>query len=718
MAMFGAATPSGSGLNLNPGPMPPSNGMGGTGPTSMNGVVAMGNKALDEEARREAEDRQNTPEIQSLVSYVRKCWQQARDHKRLTVEQTLLSSLRQRKGEYDPDKLEKIRQQGGSEIYMMLTSNKCRAASSWLRDALLGQQGERPWSCEPTPVPDLPPDIAEQVKGQAQGIVQQAMQAGYMPQPGEAFALAQSMKDQAMQAVKEEARRRADRMADKMEDQLEEGGWFEAMNDFIDDLVTFPVACIKGPVIRKRRKLDWEPGPNGTYTPMVTEKLVPEFERVSPFDIYPSPDSTGPEDGYFIQRHKLLRQSLLALKGVEGYDSAAIDMVLENYYAQGWQEWIYGDTERAVAEGRSLPFLRQNMDSRIDAIQFWGAVNGRLLLEWGMDEKKIADPTDDYEVELWLINSTVIKCVLNEDPLRRRPYYVTSYAKQPGGFYGNGVPEIIADVQAVCNATARALVNNMGIASGPQVAVVTPRIAQGEELTQMYPWKIWQFNEDTSGTNRPPIEFFQPNPMVADLMAMYEKFETKADDYTGIPRYMVGGESPNIGRTSSGLSMMMQNAGKSIKQVVSNVDQDIFAQMLQRMFDFNMRYSDDPDLKGDISIVVRGANHVVAKDTIQMRRNEFLQVTANPIDMQIIGAEGRATVLREVAKGLELNTDKIVPDAEMMKIKAAMINQQMAAQQAAGPGGAPGQSAATPLRQTNSSTPSGAVHTPAQDVAQ
>ena len=44
--------------------------------------------------------------------------------------------MRQRNGEYEPDKLAAIQAQGGSEIYDV-NQVKCRGAESWLRDILL-----------------------------------------------------------------------------------------------------------------------------------------------------------------------------------------------------------------------------------------------------------------------------------------------------------------------------------------------------------------------------------------------------------------------------------------------------------------------------------------------------------------------------------------------------------------------------------------------------
>jgi hypothetical protein len=231
------------------------------------------------------------------------------------------------------------------------------------------------------------------------------------------------------------------------------------------------------------------------------------------------------------------------------------------------------------------------------------------------------------------------------------------------------------------NAASRALVNNMGIASGPQVVVNVDRLPPGENITQVRPWKIWQVTNDPIGQNAgSPIAFTQPSSNVQELMGIIRAFMDLADEWSGIPKYLTGDAPGGAGRTASGLSMLMSNAGKSLKQVIANIDHSVLKPMLDRQYYWNMRYGDDPEMKGDINIVVRGANALVAKEAAQVRRNEFLAATANPIDMQIVGIEGRAQVLREVVKGLDMDTDKIVPpQGTISKGVANLLAQQTAA---------------------------------------
>jgi hypothetical protein len=493
-----------------------------------------------------------------------------------------------------------------------------------------------------------------------------------------------------MHNVMEEAKFKVKQMENKMEDQLIEGGFITAFDSFIDDITTFPCAFLKGPIVRRKPTMKWNQNALSGYQLEIVDDLVLEWERVDPFMIYPSPASTGINDGYLIERHKLRQLDLEEMIGVEGYDDDAIRQVIEDYGRGGLQEWLIVDSTKAQAEGRSTTAVMQNSEHLIDAIQFWGMVSGQMLRDWGLSDTEVPDITKQYPCEAWLIGSYVIKASLNYHPLGQKPYYKASYEGVPGTFWGNSTYDLIKDCQDMCNSATRALANNMGIASGPQVWVNVDRTPQGEDITQMYPWKIHQVTSDPMGSSAAPIGFFQPNSNAQELMAVYEKFSILADEYSGIPRYMTG-SSPTggAGRTASGMSMLMGNANKSMKQVVANIDNSVMTPLLERLYFYNMKYSEDNELKGDITIVARGSNSIVAKETAQVRRNEFLQATANPIDMQIMGIDGRATLLRETARQLDVNPDDVVPPREKLRV-AQQIQAMMQAGQPPMP--APGMS--------------------------
>lgn len=647
---------------------------------------------IEAESKRMAVAQQAQPVIVGLAAHVSKRWQVARLAKR-ELEERMLQCLRQRNGEYDPEKLADIQAQGGSDIFIQLTSVKCRAATSWLRDTLLGTGADRPWSLEGTPIPDLPPNVVEGLKAQmATQLMAMYTNGGEPPDEQTLQAAAEEMRDAAMRQMKEESSRRIDRMANKMEDQLVEGGFHAAFNEFLDDIATFPYAVMKGPVKRRRSSLKWV---NNTLQPV--EEIRNEWERVDPFMLYWAPWSWNLGDGFIIERHKMTRDDLEALIGVEGYSDAAIRSVLDDFTQGNLKEWLWSDSAKATAEGKNLTYALHT-DDLVDALQLWDSVQGKTLLEWGMSKEEITDPAKSYACEVWLIGNTVIRAVLNYDPLKRKPYFLTSYENLPGSVDGKGVADLCRDSQNMVNAAGRSLANNMGISSGPQVGVNISRVSAGEEITQMYPWKIWQFQASEYNDGSAPISFFQPNSNAVELMTVFEKFASRADEDTMIPRYMTGEHTPGVGRTSSGLSMLISNAGKGIKQVISNIDQNILIPILERLYQDNLRYSKDPDLMGDVQIVAKGAQSLVIKEAEAVRRNEFLSLVLNsPVATQIVGMSGVAELIRDAARNLNGNVDRIVPDShqittiEQQQQTIQQLQQQLlavtgAAQQASGQG--------------------------------
>jgi hypothetical protein len=383
---------------------------------------------------------------------------------------------------------------------------------------------------------------------------------------------------------------------------------------------------------------------------------------------------------------------LADLIGVPGYDEDAIRKVLE---IGNGQSWINEDVELIKDEEERKYYSYMRPTEVYDALEFWGKVSGKMLREWGMTEEDVPDDAREYDANVWVVGNYVIKAVLNYDPLGEKPYTKTSFIKCPGAFWGKGIPEIIEDLQGVCNAAARALVNNMGIASGPQVEVNLERIPANEDITALAPWKVWQVLNDPAGSSAPAVRFSQPDSRAAELVAVYEKFSKLADDHSGIPAYVYGDLNvQGAGRTSSGLSMLMGAAGKGIRQVVMHIDADVVKPIVLRQFVYNMRYDEDESIKGDVEVIAKGAINLAVKETVNVRRIEFLNATANPIDAEILGRDGRATILREVAKGLQMPVDEVIPSREKAAQQgrlqaAAMAQQQQAAPTPTAPDGSP-----------------------------
>ncbi len=638
-------------------------------------VVNNSQIAESQKALADAKKASETVQYTELAGYIRTSFEVMKRHRNDGAagwSERLLNAMRVFNGVYDAQKLAEIKEFGGSTVYARIIAMKCRGAHALLRDVYLSPQ--RPWALDPPADPDVPPEIQKAI---AMLIESEVAGTGAPPDVNMIRDRTMQLMEAAKMAATKQAERRAKMAEDKIEEILENGNFYTALSDFLVDLPLFPFACLKGPTVRIVPTVKFE---NGQVKISNDPRLF--WNRVSPFDVWWTPGVNDIEDGDMIERSRLTRADLNDLLDLPGYNHDAVRTVLDEYGQGGLNDDIdTTDSERAAHENRENPNM--NRSNLINCLEFHGNIQGKMLIQYGMEG--IEDELRDYFVQAWLIGRHVIKVQMSPSPRKRHPYFITSFEKVPGTPVGNGLPDILNDIQDVCNATLRSLVNNMSIASGPQVVVNYERLHSSEDGQNLYPWKKWMVTSDPMGNQtQQPISFFQPNSNAQELLGVYQKFTEMADELSAIPKYLSGEGAGGAGRTASGLAMLMGNASKILQTVASNVDRDVVSKLLQQLLDMIMMTDATGLLSGNETLRVMGVTVAVQKETQRARQIEFLQATANPIDAQIIGPR-RANILRAVASTIGMDGDQIVPSDD--EIKQAMA----AATQGAptGPDGAP-----------------------------
>ena len=642
-------------------------------------TLVMNNDQLDRytEKTQGQSSEENQPLISGLVSHVAKCWTANKTAKQ-PIEKILLQCLRMRNGEYEPEVLERLRQQGETDpIFMMIPDIKCRAAIAWIKDVLL-PSGEVPAHFQPTPIPELPPEMIEYAKSKATKALQQKiMEMGITPQelaqdPEQVQEIMLQVRDEVRIEVDEMAMEDADQMTKEVNDEMIEGNWYQAMDDFIDDFVTYPTAFMEGPILKRKRVLTWKPGPDGKSVPEIITKTVKEYQWLSPFDAYPSSGAKTLNDGNLILHKRMSPKNLQEMIGVDGFDDDAIRQVLDLYAVGGLREWLSVDSSRDYLEDHHNEM--GDGEPKIDVLKFFGDVPGKLLLEWGMEEEKVPDPLMTYPTIIWKIGNFVISARLNPHPLGKRNVYKASFIKKNGSIWGRGIPQTMKDISRICNSSARALIRNMGISSGPMGWMIEDKMHAGQD-TKMFPWKMWKFTSEQtgggSGQRNLPMGFFQPQIVVQPLLAIYEKFFDQASEVTGIPAYVTGSEKiGGAGQTATGLSMLMNAASKGLRASVIHIDQGVTKPSWEEHWLYIVLNEPDRAI-GDAKIVARASDYLMQIEQLQMALADALQLSNNPVDMEIIGLEGRAEMLREYYKRLRIPVNKIVPDRNAIITKSA-----------------------------------------------
>ena len=637
------------------------------------------------------EPKEENQVIKKLAVHIHNVWQQnQRDNKQVRLD--MVNTLRRVRGEYEPTKLTAIRAFKGSEAYIRSSENKARSADSWIKDIYRGDT-DLPWSLEPTAVSDLPDQTQEQIAQDtriyAAQVEQQLLASGQIIDPQQISRMMneyyQENLDKAKKDLQKEAKERCKRAELLIRDQNQEGGWNNAFKEFLFYFIRLKAGIIKGPVLTKKKKQTWVASEQG-YVLETTDTLVTDVYCVSPFNFFPSKGMRTINDGDVIEIHELSKQAIADLIDVPGYSNDEIRAVLDKYAKGSLKgKWFTIEDETAVKQvtkeknltHQTHPPTQNNADLSSDLIlaqEFWGTVPGKLLIEWGIEGN--IDPAVQYQTNCWKIGDHVIKAVINPDNLGRKPYHVTSWAKNPEWIWGEGLFDIAAPIEDALNAITRALINNIAIASGPMCEVDKDRV---DNKSPIYPWRQIESTSMQMKNEGPAVVYYQPQMHAGELIAAWQFFGKLLDEMT-VPAYAQGASQSGVtAGTATVFTQLLAAASRSIKAVVANIDDDILTPYLQMCYDYIMKFTEDDTVKGDARIVAKGVAGLLAKEQQAQRKVEFLQVTANPLYSQILGEKNLGSMLAQIAKSNDIE----LPDMDRLEgsdTVSALVQQMLMAQ--------------------------------------
>lgn len=582
----------------------------------------------------------------ALAAEVMKNFGFARDQRQTTgVDERIIRALRRRRRQYDPEDLELVA--GSANIYIPVIDLKCRAALSWMTDILANAE-EQPWTMEPTPNPEIPQRIREVV---IDNLKQEVLASG-ISDVGFIMDRAKKYKSLAQAYVFEKAKESTGRMETIVRDQLLEGGWLDEFHKFLDDVSTYPTAIMESPVIRFKEQMTWNKD-----TIEIKQKIIRQSRRVDPNDIFPSFDSTNCQDGsYICIRKRLTYSDLHECLSIDAFKKDVIRDLLDKFQDRGQRVDVNTDSEENRLKERN-EFVGNTQ--YIEGVAYYGVIKGQFLIE---NNVIVSDPQKPYESVVWVIDNRTVYAVLNPHPLGVRPLNSTSFKRINGAFWGEGLPDILETVERMANAAARALARNMAFASGPFGEYDGDRFSGEEtEIHQVEPFRLYQTQPSMTGQDTPAFRFHNIDSHANELHAITENYMKMADDISGIPAYVLGNpQVAGAGRTMGGLSMLMGNAAKGIKQVINNIDKDVIVPIVTYYYNYELKYGDDESAKCDAKVIGRGASGILQRELSQSRTVEIL-AALTPF-MQFVPPEGIQFLIREMLKSRGYNVDDVIPD--------------------------------------------------------
>lgn len=613
--------------------------------------------------------------VKKLALHIDSVWRKNQEDAK-PFRKEMIQTLRRVRGEYDSQKLADIRAFKGSEVYIRSSENKARAAVSWIKD-LYRVEEEMPWSIKPTSIPDLPGETLEalqaEVQQQAVQFEQEMVISGLAIDRNQIAKLLQEFYedrlDEEKKLLEKKAKERCERASEKIKDQNQEGGWSEAFKDFLYYFVRLKMGIIKGPILTKKKKQVWVATETG-YELQTEDTLVNDVYCVTPFNFYPSKGMKTVNDGDVIEVHELTRQAIADLIGVPGYSEEEIRIVLDKFDNKKLKtKWFTVDDETEVKQvtkdkqvnSPTVPSTQNATDSQTDFIfaqEFYGTVSGKLLIDWGFESP--LDPAAQYQANCWKIGDHVIKAVINPDPLGRKPYHVSSWAKSPDTIIGEGLIEFAAPIEDAMNAVARALINNIAIASGPMAEVDKDRV---DTKLPIYPWRQIESTSMQMKNEGPAVAYYQPQMHAESLINAFMFFSKLLDEMT-VPAYAQGASQSGVtAGTATVFTQLLAAASRSIKAVVANIDDDIITPYITMCYDLNNTSETDHTVMGDVRIVAKGLHGLLAKEQQAQRKIEYLQVAMTPVLSQILGAKNLGSIAAQIAKANDIS----LPDMKRLE---------------------------------------------------
>ena len=608
---------------------------------------------------------------------------------RQTLEQQWLVNLRQYRGVYDQEVLDRI-PKDKSKAYPRDTRTKVRGHVAKMMEMMFPAQ-DRNWDLENSPYPSLPTEVLNEVldtlaEEAAAEAAQQQQQAG-APQGVAQLPMAQNQQvppltDEAIEeAINKEADQRRMRMRKRIEDQLfdPDVDWPTICRRVVRSGAIYGIGVVQSPIVRDQAERTWALNQKtGKYEAQTVKepRPYPAFSKI--WDIYPdlSAESWGQQEGLF-ERLVFSRSTLKDLGKRDGFKTERINNYLRDHQTGNYTVRSF---ETSLSAMNSTTMDEQNKSERRYEVFRWiGFCSGSDLQKAGVPIKE-SEVYESILSDVWLLDDVIIfadKAAFGEKPAD--VYHAYIYAEdEEAGLTGIGMPQELRDRQmSICSGT-RALYDNMAATAGPMYEVAIDLLKRPSQAATLNAFTVIEREGDGPDLQYPAVRPVQTDSHVAEISNILQGEREQFDAESNLPSWMFGNTEPlgEAFRTSSNMSQMQGGGNMVTKDQVRNFD--IFvSSTIRSILNWNMEFSPHEGDKGDYQIKARGADSLVAKEVRGAALDQFVS-TLDPRDKALLK---RLPTLVERLKSRDLPTDLAVSPEEAEKIMARMDQAEAAAAQ-------------------------------------
>jgi hypothetical protein len=640
--------------------------------------------------------------------------------KRTSLETRWIADLEQYHGRYDEVTAKLLFDEQRSGLFINMTRPKSDALAARLKD-LLFPTDDKNWGISPTPVPTLAESAEKaaadfrQKQEQASQAQAQADQAAAPPQAGQPpqapvppeqvagmqqqAAAAQQQADEAKQAASvlnarlEEGRKRADLMEKEIDDQLTECRYQTVKRQQIDCTVKLGTGVTKGPVTGDKVRRGWKQDQQtGEHKLDVSTGSQPAYRYVDIWGFFPDMDSTCIEEssGTF-ERHLLNRKRLRELQHLDGFDKDAIRRLLQlapstsapAYLAQlrnirAATQQVTGDLYHVFEYYGPL----EPEDMRDIALSMLMSRDTTVtgIADEALKQVEEVDPLTSVNACIWFCQGEILKFAMYPYDSGECIYSVFNLVKDEASIFGYGMPAIIRDPQSAMNGAFRAMMDNAGVSSGPQIIIDTQNIEPEDGDYRLKPRKIWIAKNGIQKEN-PPFQLFHVETRQEELTNIIMLCSQFIDTMSAVPQ-IIQGQMGEVGanqmqQTATGMALLHNSANTVFRAIVKNFDDDVTTPDIRRAYDWNMQFNEKPEIKGDYEVDARGSSVLLMRE---MQAQNLMVIAIQLGGHPIFGPMLRnRELLRKIFQSYMIPADEVMlSDDEIDAVLAAAAQQSEA----------------------------------------
>jgi hypothetical protein len=357
---------------------------------------------------------------------------------------------------------------------------------------------------------------------------------------------------------------------------------------------------------------------------------------------------------------------------------------VDKYTKAGTHKVDAGRDQRRIIIGLN-PLKRTD----IELFEFWGWMPAAEAQQLGIE----VGP-DEFEVPAYCLligvpgqQSDYLLARRNDLPGHVLPYIRDIWEDTGEGPEGRGIPENTQGPQMALNVTINTRLDNKATAIQQIIGVVMDALEDPDDLTFKQNWVI-RFKEGM-GDIRTKLMALNVPDITANSHIEQQEFERMIEEQSGILKFVQGDTSYGSNRTASGIATVFTAASKFIRDVAQQFEYNLVTETCRLMYKHILMYMPDKilvmitenplapvyrqialqNIAADVDFAPMGVQGLAMREVRQGQMAQILQGSANPIDLQVMGLNGRKALWRQILEDFEWRkdiVDQILPEQPIL----------------------------------------------------